>query len=82
MIYEAAATYLETLSTECGITRVKIDHQGMEHTIASIYAPAQPLPRIDFFNSLKAKTGDASNKLCKDTITGGDFNFVPRRMPH
>jgi hypothetical protein len=45
----------------------------MEHTIASIYAPAQPLPRIDFFNSL----GVLTNKLCKDTITGGDFNFVP-----
>ena len=82
IIYEAAASYLATLTTESGLTRVKIDHQGMEHIVASVYAPAQPLQRIDFFNALKAKTGDATSKLCKDTIAGGDFNFVPDATPH
>ena len=76
IIYEAAATHLETLTSESGITRVKIEHQGMEHIVASLYAPAQPLARVDFYNSLKAKAGN-TNKLCKDTIAGGDFNFVP-----
>ena len=76
LIHEAQVTHCETLISEQGLTRVKVEHHGMEHIVASIYAPSKPIQRVDFYTSLKAKS-TGSSKLCSDTIAGGDFNFVP-----
>ena len=42
-----------------------------EMEIAAVYAPAQPIPRIDFFNA------ELRHHTTNLTIAGGDWNCVP-----
>lgn len=55
---------------EAGATVVDLDCRGRTLRIASIYAPARPIQRVDFFNTL-------NTFLDSSTIAAGDWNCVP-----
>ena len=55
---------------EPSLARASYEYNGDEIDLASIYAPAGALQRINFFSHLKSK-------LSVRTIAGGDWNCVP-----
>ena len=62
--------HLRTVHTEPSMSRAKYEFNAKELDVASVYAPAGDLSRVDFFSHLKAQ-------LSTHTITGGDWNCVP-----
>ena len=53
-----------------GLIRAEVQWGTKTIDIGCVYAPAQPLQRVDFFNSLRGK-------LDSTTHVGGDWNCVP-----
>ena len=54
-----------------GLVRITITWGGKEMSVASVYAPAKPLQRVEFFNTT------IRNGLTTKTFAGGDWNCVP-----
>ena len=54
-----------------GMVRVTITWGGKEMSVASVYAPVQPLKRVEFFNTTIRRD------LTPKTFAGGDWNCVP-----
>ena len=52
------------------LVRAQYDFNGDIQDVASVYAPSEPLKRVDFFSHLKTR-------LSALTIAGGDWNCVP-----
>ena len=55
---------------EPGAVVVRVEWHGRAVLIGSIYAPAKPGPRVDFFRNLRTW-------ITPDMILGGDWNCVP-----
>eukprot|EP00966_Prymnesium_polylepis_P086440 2001045-Prymnesium_polylepis.1 len=59
----------DILYEDPGFVRVRLTWGADKLDVANLYAPVQPLGRIDFYNTLR-------QKLSSDTVVGGDWNTV------
>ena len=59
-----------TVHSEAGAVVVRIGWHGRDMVLGSVYAPATPVKRIDFFNR-------ARKWITKEMYLGGDWNCVP-----
>ena len=66
---DAIVTHRSVKYKEEGLVRCEVTWGTKTLDVAVVYAPSNPLKRVDFFNSLK-------NKIEKTTLVGGDFNTV------
>ena len=70
VIDDKSLTLKRTLHNEPGFQSFEVEWGAQILEVANVYAPAQPIGRIDFFNTLR-------RKLSKHTYVGGDWNTVP-----
>ena len=64
-----SVTLKETLDKEEGFIRLRVEWGTETLELATVYAPARPVARIDFFNRIKTR-------ITEHTIIGGDWNTV------
>ena len=70
MICDEVAEIKKTHYAIPGFIRAEVQWGTKTIDVGCVYAPAQPLQRVDFFNSLRGK-------LDNTTHVGGDWNCVP-----
>ena len=66
---DKTTTLNSVLNREPGFIRIKVEWGTETLEFANVYAPARPLPRVDYYNALR-------DKLSPNTIVGGDWNTV------
>jgi len=70
LVTDSLLTVKSTVIAEPGVIILDVEWGAKQLTVGNVYAPAQPLGRIDFFNWLRRNITD-------DTYIGGDWNCVP-----
>ena len=62
--------HVKTIHEDPNLARSAYEFNATPLDVASVYAPADPTKRMNFFSHIKSK-------LSKHTIAGGDWNCVP-----